>query len=101
MVLIETYWNVNFDVILVWKFSRFVLIETYWNVNTGARPSSTYRHWLVLIETYWNVNCQPIHVPCASGGVLIETYWNVNWYLNTENFTATIRINRNILECKF
>ena len=55
----------------------------------------------VLIETYWNVNCQPIHVPCASGGVLIETYWNVNWYLNTENFTATIRINRNILECKF
>ena len=57
--------------------------------------------WMVLIETYWNVNYQWGIWVTAHARVLIETYWNVNWYLNTENFTATIRINRNILECKF
>ena len=36
MVLIETYWNVNFLEALYTEFDKEVLIETYWNVNSGA-----------------------------------------------------------------
>ncbi len=32
-VLIETYWNVNKDVVDAMQRTRQVLIETYWNVN--------------------------------------------------------------------
>ena len=32
-VLIETYWNVNRDVVDAMQKTRQVLIETYWNVN--------------------------------------------------------------------
>ena len=32
-VLIETYWNVNKDVVDAMQKTRQVLIETYWNVN--------------------------------------------------------------------
>ena len=77
-----------------------VLIETYWNVNIYV-VELLERVVRVLIETYWNVNRTSSSLVNNSSFVLIETYWNVNWYLNTENFTATIRINRNILECKF
>ena len=33
--------------------------------------------------------------------VLIETYWNVNRYLLRLDISWSLRINRNILECKF
>ena len=33
VVLIETYWNVNKDVVDAMQKTREVLIETYWNVN--------------------------------------------------------------------
>ena len=32
-VLIETYWNVNFDGCNALCIGKIVLIETYWNVN--------------------------------------------------------------------
>ena len=46
-VLIETYWNVNFDAfLLVSAMDAPVLIETYWNVNASDvsawAKSSTY-----------------------------------------------------------
>ena len=35
IVLIETYWNVNFDADALLEIEEQVLIETYWNVNLG------------------------------------------------------------------
>ena len=32
-VLIETYWNVNLEVLILMLSQNLVLIETYWNVN--------------------------------------------------------------------
>ena len=55
----------------------------------------------VLIETYWNVNLSRSRSGIHSLCVLIETYWNVN--KNTELLAQKqeLRINRNILECKY
>ena len=76
VVLIETYWNVNFltasegvitnginrnileckSVLCVKVILCFiVLIETYWNVNS-VNTDIQFRLMVVLIETYWNVN---------------------------------------------
>ncbi len=55
IVLISTYWNVNFiegtDKLIIGN----VLISTYWNVNNQATTSCVSAA-LVLISTYWNVN---------------------------------------------
>ena len=99
MVLIETYWNVNFNGAWEKDPVKVVLIETYWNVNFTRSASRSCRV-LVLIETYWNVNpfrwgvfrvadsslnrnileCKfrPVRAVRATRPVLIETYWNVN-----------------------
>ena len=84
VVLIETYWNVNFFPqslakdsgrslnrnILECKFQRRVgkgssqsqvLIETYWNVNTYFEGKKAENKW-VLIETYWNVNAVDTYI---------------------------------------
>ena len=52
-----------------------------------------------LIETLWNVNSSH-HLPVPLLlRELIETLWNVNDSLG-EFFRGTMRINRNIVECK-
>ena len=56
---------------------------------------------LVLIETYWNVNVELNKSPGISVIVLIETYWNVNQNSLSLLNPKRLRINRNILECKF
>ena len=62
LVLIETYWNVNFKVIITKEEENEVLIETYWNVNSLSFLVS-YRPVSVLIETYWNVNSSACGLP--------------------------------------
>ena len=57
---------------------------------------NNYHNLCELIETLWNVNSG--HTLCPSLE-LIETLWNVNlnsWRL----ISPSIRINRNIVECK-
>ena len=76
-----------------------VLIETLWNVNKdfyGYRRKTV----AVLIETLWNVN---VAVNCSDlpySIVLIETLWNVNGILMYYLTLTSLRINRNIVECK-
>ena len=36
MVLIDTWWNVNFLYSLIVKLICIVLIDTWWNVNSGV-----------------------------------------------------------------
>ena len=42
-VLIETYWNVNFFCMILYRLLIYVLIETYWNVNNPRRLSGNER----------------------------------------------------------
>ena len=54
-VLIDTWWNVNVDIIRNGKKGDKVLIDTWWNVNIcGGRLE--YSVLMVLIDTWWNVN---------------------------------------------
>ena len=77
-----------------------VLIETYWNVNFCLYSLESILQ-VVLIETYWNVNVIAMQRTKALGLVLIETYWNVNKKPLDRRDLADISLNRNILECKF
>ena len=53
-VLIDTLWNVKYDIVIVQVPDLFVLIDTLWNVKTEplAVEGSTVT---VLIDTLWNV----------------------------------------------
>ena len=53
-VLIETSWNVKFDITGYPVYVGFVLIETSWNVKAEAAEDENLRA-TVLIETSWNV----------------------------------------------
>ena len=53
----------------------------------------------VLIETLWNVNWGRFSIDSGKVGVLIETLWNVNVSACIRE-SVTMRINRNIVECK-
>ena len=77
-VLIETYWNVNIDLIKALTAETRVLIETYWNVNNINQALKVMEMW-----------------------VLIETYWNVNSSKFCRNSFLSSSLNRNILECKY
>ena len=53
LVLISTYWNVNFDYDVQITQIQHVLISTYWNVNTVFEftpPSATASFNLNLLE---------------------------------------------------
>ena len=99
MILIETYWNVNYNDTPKIISNASILIETYWNVNGDSvvcemitkininrdilecksRFSLDSRLMsLILIETYWNVNLFPVSCELMQNNILIETYWNVN-----------------------
>ena len=53
-----------------------------------------------LIETLWNVNSVPSLSVLYTFSELIETLWNVNDDANV-NDVVKIRINRNIVKCKY
>ena len=77
VILIETYWNVNFTNCRGYGQREKILIETYWNVNTPYSKKQLFRIY-ILIETYWNVNAVTERV--------LDRYGS--------------NINRDILECK-
>ena len=66
LVLIDTWWNVNYE----WDERGLelvkVLIDTWWNVNEYAKEELR-AEISVLIDTWWNVNfcriCRSGHVP--------------------------------------
>ena len=55
LVLIDTWWNVNSQTVLINKYKRKVLIDTWWNVNLTS-TGYVRRDFRVLIDTWWNVN---------------------------------------------
>ena len=55
MVLIDTWWNVNYLMMQLRKAFNSVLIDTWWNVNAEQGDVSEY-DLSVLIDTWWNVN---------------------------------------------
>ena len=55
IVLIDTWWNVNYYAYLFLPNVAHVLIDTWWNVNTDKIVFST-QFVYVLIDTWWNVN---------------------------------------------
>ncbi len=76
-----------------------VLISTYWNVNYGL-SSKDKSQPDVLISTYWNVNTNETSGFFTSITVLISTYWNVNPYVLFMS-PAVSCFNLNLLECKY
>ena len=76
IVLIDTWWNVNYKKQCSTHYNDGVLIDTWWNVNSekmkeSARAGSFNRYMVeceyvikqgiiifivVLIDTWWNVN---------------------------------------------
>ena len=74
------------------------LIETLWNVNYEVKVKRAELR-AGLIETLWNVNCSiKVNIKTSVNG-LIETLWNVNTRLR-KRFCRGKRFNRNIVECK-
>ena len=77
LVLIETYWNVNFTIASNGKLSP--------GINRNILECKLKLFFVlacnisVLIETYWNVNKANGFPEKQEKAVLIETYWNVNW----------------------
>ena len=55
LVLIDTWWNVNDDQILINQGAHVVLIDTWWNVNMYDLSNAYFTN-PVLIDTWWNVN---------------------------------------------
>ena len=58
LVLIETYWNVNTDRLLLSPQSLLVLIETYWNVNLN--------HLLYNLHHRTSINRNILECKCPS-----------------------------------
>ena len=54
-----------------------------------------------LIETLWNVNSFLGVEESQKISELIETLWNVNNHVVGKGVIKELRINRNIVECKF
>ena len=75
-----------------------VLISTYWNVNYEKSPD-TKPPEKVLISTYWNVNTIALPALKPFIAVLISTYWNVNVYISSVDDLLD-SFNLNLLECK-
>ena len=54
-VLIDTWWNVNYEACRIIRAAYYVLIDTWWNVNNKDYPIYDNND-SVLIDTWWNVN---------------------------------------------
>ena len=55
LVLIDTWWNVNFGDLIIFDEFISVLIDTWWNVNKVLNRVDHVKCF-VLIDTWWNVN---------------------------------------------
>ena len=76
-ILIETKWNLNYDVWIEKGLVTVILIETKWNLN---------RHLLLLLLSHL----------C----ILIETKWNLNLFNCSLISGVALYINRNKVEFK-
>ena len=56
--LIDTLWNVNFRVDILYQIRTCELIDTLWNVNHD-RGKEKEKIMIELIDTLWNVNILP------------------------------------------
>ena len=55
LIKLESYWNVNSDVLPVLYSLLYIKLESYWNVNTVLFALAT-AHLRIKLESYWNVN---------------------------------------------
>ena len=115
-------WNVNLIESNTINKQVNELIETLWNVNAGlSNVNSTDLaginrniveckfetlmanaiNEMELIETLWNVNGYQHLYEVHRHFELIETLWNVNKKITASEAGTSLRINRNIVECKF
>ena len=76
-VLIDTWWNVNWNQVVPDEYVIAVLIDTWWNVNF-THADCLFICVVVLIDTWWNVNLQLLWFGIFLHIVLIDTWWNVN-----------------------
>ena len=60
-----------------WLTVLIVLIDTWWNVNYDTAPCCISM-CSVLIDTWWNVNDKKVLFVDIEHTVLIDTWWNVN-----------------------
>ena len=60
-VLIDTWWNVNFDRIMNMKSSIHVLIDTWWNVNYVSGNTALVR---VISFNRYMVECECCQSDC-------------------------------------
>ena len=80
-------------------FIVLVLIDTWWNVNY-IQQSKILNPNKVLIDTWWNVNINNYDSHTKSITVLIDTWWNVNVKQIKEDKTMRKSFNRYMVECE-
>ena len=80
-------------------YCSLVLIDTWWNVNF-PRLIDVFNDKKVLIDTWWNVNIYLDHLYTFQNTVLIDTWWNVNSVLNFPCVKIRFGFNRYMVECK-
>ena len=100
LVLISTYWNVNFFVRPIMFSSTSVLISTYWNVNDFLfvfSISFSIRFNLNLLECKSSWYSDFVWKPESFNLNLLECKY---YWLNPRLYTAW-SFNLNLLECKF
>ena len=75
-VLIETYWNVKTDPVVITGDIRAGINRNILECK-AQRMIASHLYLSVLIETYWNVKMDDLFLDTYYFFVLIETYWNV------------------------
>ena len=87
IVLIDTWWNVNYVLYIRHSHTPLVLIDTWWNVNTS---SNTKIVTSCLGFNRYMVECEYGHpkIYQAKPSVLIDTWWNVNYFGRVDIITA-------------
>ena len=118
--LIDTLWNVNYDLTAIAGLSSW--INRYIMECKLKTPENLDRASTELIDTLWNVNLKPHELPPKPGirinryimecksireikdvntlWELIDTLWNVNLE-QLIRAKQNLRINRYIMECKW
>ena len=75
------------------NLSDIVLIDTWWNVNYKTKVT-TSKTASVLIDTWWNVNDFFTSEIENLLNVLIDTWWNVNFDVEDDEVQETEGFNR-------
>ena len=99
-VLIDTWWNVNYAMMVVISYQIRVLIDTWWNVN-DATPKTLDDIYKVLIDTWWNVNYS-VESVFASGLFSFNRYMvECEWTCYRFAKIRYICFNRYMVECEY